>query len=32
MIRLRVADPVVETKRLDSGRYVRSVEVSEVRE
>jgi hypothetical protein len=32
MIRLRVADPVVETKRLDSGHYVRSVEVSEVRE
>ena len=30
MIRLRVADPVVETKRLDSGHYVRSVEVSEV--
>jgi DMSO/TMAO reductase YedYZ molybdopterin-dependent catalytic subunit len=30
MIRLRVADPVVETKRLDSGYYVRSVEVTEV--
>ena len=30
LIRLRVTDPVVETKRLDSGYYVRSVEVSEV--
>ena len=30
MIRLRVADPVMETKRLDSGYYVRSVEVNEV--
>ena len=30
MIRLRVTDPVVGTKRLDSGHYVRSVEVSEV--
>jgi DMSO/TMAO reductase YedYZ molybdopterin-dependent catalytic subunit len=30
LIRLRVADPVVETKRLDSGYYVRSVEVTEV--
>jgi DMSO/TMAO reductase YedYZ molybdopterin-dependent catalytic subunit len=30
MIRLKVADPVVETKRLDSGYYVRSVEVTEV--
>jgi DMSO/TMAO reductase YedYZ molybdopterin-dependent catalytic subunit len=30
MIRLRVTDPVVETKRLDSGYYVRTVEVSEV--
>jgi len=30
MIHLRVADPVVETKRLDSGYYVRSVEVTEV--
>ncbi|HVH71197.1 MAG TPA: molybdopterin-dependent oxidoreductase [Candidatus Dormibacteraeota bacterium] len=29
-IRLRVTDPVVETKRLDSGHYVRSVEVTEV--
>jgi len=29
MIRLRVADPLVETKRLDSGYYVRSVEVTE---
>jgi len=28
MIRLRVADPLVETKRLDSGYYVRSVEVT----
>jgi DMSO/TMAO reductase YedYZ molybdopterin-dependent catalytic subunit len=30
MIRLRVADPPVETKRLDSGHYVRSVEVTEI--
>jgi DMSO/TMAO reductase YedYZ molybdopterin-dependent catalytic subunit len=30
MIRLRVTDPIVETKRLDSGYYVRSVEVTEV--
>jgi DMSO/TMAO reductase YedYZ molybdopterin-dependent catalytic subunit len=30
MIRLRVADPKVETKRLDSGHYVRSVEVKEI--
>lgn len=30
MIRLRVTDPVVQTKRLDSGYYVRSVEVTEV--
>jgi len=30
MIRLRVADPQVETKRLDSGHYVRSVEVTEI--
>jgi DMSO/TMAO reductase YedYZ molybdopterin-dependent catalytic subunit len=30
MIRLRVADPVMETKRLDSGHYMRSVEVDEV--
>jgi hypothetical protein len=30
MIRLRVTDPVVETKRLDSGYYVRSVEVKEI--
>jgi DMSO/TMAO reductase YedYZ molybdopterin-dependent catalytic subunit len=30
MIRLRVTDPVVATKRLDSGYYVRSVEVAEV--
>ena len=29
-IRLRVTDPVVETKRLDSGHYVRSVEVAEI--
>ena len=29
MIRLRVADHLVETKRLDSGYYVRSVEVTE---
>jgi DMSO/TMAO reductase YedYZ molybdopterin-dependent catalytic subunit len=30
LIRLRVTDPPVETKRLDSGHYVRSVEVTEV--
>jgi len=30
MIRLRVTDPLVETKRLDSGHYVRSVEVTEI--
>jgi len=30
MIRLRVADPLVETKRLDSGYYVRSIEVTEI--
>ena len=30
LIRLRVTDPIVETKRLDSGHYVRSVEVTEV--
>jgi len=30
MIRLRITDPQVETKRLDSGYYVRSVEVTEV--
>jgi len=30
MIRLRVTDPVVETKRLDSGHYVRSVEVTDL--
>ena len=30
MIRLRVADPEVRTRRLDSGHYVRSVEVTEV--
>lgn len=30
LIRLRVTDPAVETKRLDSGHYVRSVEVTEV--
>ena len=30
MIRLRVADPPVNTRRLDSGYYVRSVEVAEV--
>lgn len=29
-IRLRIADPLVETKRLDSGYYVRSVEVAEI--
>ncbi len=30
MIRLMVADPLVETRRLDSGYYVRSVEVTEI--
>jgi len=30
MIQLRVADPSVETERLDSGHYVRSVEVTEI--
>ena len=30
LIRLRVTDPLVESKRLDSGYYVRSVEVTEV--
>lgn len=30
MIRLRVADPPVETERLNSGHYVRSVEVTEI--
>ena len=30
MIRLRVADPVVQANRLDSGYYVRSVEVKEI--
>jgi len=30
LIRLRVTDPTVETKRLDSGHYVRSVEVTEI--
>jgi len=30
LVRLRVTDPAVETKRLDSGYYVRSVEVTEV--
>jgi DMSO/TMAO reductase YedYZ molybdopterin-dependent catalytic subunit len=30
MIRLRVVDKVVESRRLDSGHYVRSVEVTEV--
>ena len=30
MIRLRITDPVVEMKRLDSGYYVRSVEVTEI--
>lgn len=29
-IRLRATDPAVETKRLDSGHYVRSVEVTEI--
>ena len=30
LIRLRVVDPVVQTRRLDSGHYVRSVELTEV--
>jgi hypothetical protein len=30
MIRLRVTDPPAETKRLNSGYYVRSVEVADV--
>ena len=30
MTRLRVAEPRVETKRLDSGHYVRSVEVIDI--
>jgi DMSO/TMAO reductase YedYZ molybdopterin-dependent catalytic subunit len=30
MIRLRVKDPAVKTKRLDSGYYVRSVEIAEI--
>ena len=30
MIRLRVKDPPVTTKRLDSGYYVRTVEITEV--
>ena len=30
LMRLRVTDPIVETKRLDSGYYVRSVEVKEI--
>jgi len=30
MIRLRVTDPIIETKRLDSGYYVRTVEVREI--
>lgn len=30
LIRLRVTDPKVETKRLDSGHYVRSVEVTQI--
>jgi DMSO/TMAO reductase YedYZ molybdopterin-dependent catalytic subunit len=30
MIRLRVTDPQVQTRRLDSGYYVRSVDVTEV--
>ena len=30
LIRLRVGDPLVESKRLDSGHYVRAVEVIEV--
>jgi DMSO/TMAO reductase YedYZ molybdopterin-dependent catalytic subunit len=30
MMRLRVTDPVVQARRLNSGYYVRSVEVSEV--
>jgi hypothetical protein len=30
MIRLRVKDPPVTTKRLDSGYYLRSVEIAEI--
>jgi DMSO/TMAO reductase YedYZ molybdopterin-dependent catalytic subunit len=30
LIRLRVPDPGIETKRLDSGHYVRSVEITEI--
>jgi len=30
LIRLRVTEPPVETKRLNSGHYVRSVEVTEI--
>jgi len=30
LIRLRATDRVVQTRRLDSGYYVRSVEVTEV--
>ena len=30
LIRLRVGDPGIETKRLDSGHYVRSVDIEEV--
>jgi DMSO/TMAO reductase YedYZ molybdopterin-dependent catalytic subunit len=32
MIRLRVKEPQVTTKRLDSGYYMRSVEISEISE
>ena len=30
MIRLRVTDAIIETKRRNSGYYVRSVEVTEI--
>jgi hypothetical protein len=30
LIRLRVAEPVMQTRRLDMGFYVREVEISEV--
>ncbi len=30
MIRLRVKDPPVQTRRLDRGYYLRSVEITEV--
>ena len=30
LIRLRVKDPLVPTRRLDSGHYVRSVEITEI--